>query len=149
MSGQENLVALRRRMWPAMRGEALVYCSFHDGRMPDGLNPICTFREREGLTAIVEKRLAVELGIAHEFECAMVTLEVHSSLQAVGFLAVVSAALAKEGIACNAVSAYFHDHLFVPFAQRGQAMEVLSALAREAPDGAAAVDGSNRCAQAS
>ena len=44
----------------------------------------------------------------------MITLDVHSSLESVGFLAAVSARLAAAGIPCNAVSAFHHDHLFVP-----------------------------------
>jgi hypothetical protein len=43
----------------------------------------------------------------------MITLTVHSDLEAVGLLAKVSNKLAQEGISINVVSAYYHDHIFV------------------------------------
>jgi hypothetical protein len=56
--------------------------------------------------------------------------ESHSSLLAVGFLAAVTAALASEGISVNPVSAFHHDHLFVPWERRRDAMRILRALSR-------------------
>jgi hypothetical protein len=71
---------------------------------------------------------AKALGLAHQFESRMVTLTVHSALDAVGFLARLSAALAAQGIACNVVSAFHHDHLFVPKDRLEAAMQVLDGL---------------------
>ena len=59
---------------------------------------------------------------------ALITLNVHSDLMAVGFLAKVTEALAKEGISANAFSAYHHDHLLVPYERRDDAMEALEKL---------------------
>lgn len=87
-----------------------------------------TFREAEGTTLIVEEAAARRAGLATTFACRMITLRVHSSLEAVGFLATLATALAAEGIGVNPVSAYFHDHLFVPADKAGKAMDVLVAL---------------------
>ena len=54
MSGERDLDTLQRHMAPTLHPETFVYCSFPDFRLPPGLEPICTFREAEGLTAIVE-----------------------------------------------------------------------------------------------
>ncbi len=49
----------------------------------------------------------------------------------VGFLAAITARLAAAGMGVNPVSAYFHDHLFIPADRAGEAMTILEALAAE------------------
>ncbi|WP_428424399.1 ACT domain-containing protein [Methylibium sp.] len=115
-------------MAPQLHPERFVYCSFADFSLPPGISPICTFRETEGLTAIVERSQADRADVPHVFEARLITLMVHSSLEAIGFLATVAAGLAKAGIPCNAVAAYHHDHLFVPAARADEAMSLLAAL---------------------
>lgn len=88
---------------------------------------IGTFREDEGVTAIVPEVVARELG--HEGPAfARITLMVHSSLEGVGLTAAVSSALADAGIACNMVAAYHHDHVFVPAEAGQRALDILLAL---------------------
>ncbi|MGN6153179.1 MAG: ACT domain-containing protein [Lysobacteraceae bacterium] len=93
----------------------------HDAPVP--ADAILLFREDEGTTVIVatDDREAAPLW-------AQVTLRIHSSLDAVGMMAAISAALTDAGIPCNAISAYYHDHLFVPWARREDAMDALHAL---------------------
>jgi hypothetical protein len=55
----------------------------------------------------------------------MITLTVQSSLEAVGFLAAITTKLATHGISVNAISAYYHDHLFVPADKAEIAMRLL------------------------
>ena len=55
----------------------------------------------------------------------MITLAVHSSLEAIGFLAAITAQLADAGISVNAVSAFYHDHLFVPEHRASEALQLL------------------------
>nr|WP_281404536.1 ACT domain-containing protein [Pyxidicoccus fallax] len=57
-------------------------------------------------------------------------MSVHSSLEAVGFIAAVSTRLAAHGIGVNPVAAYFHDHLFVPSARATEALALLESFAR-------------------
>jgi len=56
-------------------------------------------------------------------------LMVHSSLAAVGLTAAFSTALASNGISCNVVAAYYHDHIFVDTRDLARAMDVLRGLA--------------------
>jgi len=58
----------------------------------------------------------------------MVTLNVHSDLNVVGFLEAITNHLANEGISVNVVSAYFHDHLFVNSDKVEKVMEILNSL---------------------
>lgn len=78
-------------------------------------------REDEGTTAIVP-------GEGGGF--ARITLQVHSALDGVGLTAAVATALAEAGIACNVVAGYHHDHLFVPWHRRDEALERLQRLAQ-------------------
>jgi hypothetical protein len=68
---------------------------------------------------------------AHGPAWGMITLSIHSDLEAVGFLAAITTALAAIDIPVNAVSAYFHDHIFVPYERREDAMECLRCMMRE------------------
>lgn len=85
---------------------------------------IMLFREDEGTTVVVEADATQD-----DTLWAQITLRIHSSLEAVGMLAAVAAALTARDIPCNAVSAYHHDHLFVPWARRDDALDALRALA--------------------
>jgi len=85
------------------------------------------FREAEGTTLIVDVEPEDAAG-SERLLWARITLRVQSSLTAVGMMAAVSAALAKRGIPCNPVSAFLHDHIFVPWERRDDALEALSHL---------------------
>lgn len=92
---------------------------------------IATFREDEGVTAIVPEPVARELGEEGP-AFARITLMVHSSLEACGLTAAVAGALAAQGIACNMVAAYHHDHVFVPAADGARALALLEHLSQAA-----------------
>ncbi len=76
--------------------------------------------EDEGTTAIVAQE---------DGGFARITLTVHSALDGVGLTAAVAGGLAAAGIACNVVAGYHHDHLFVSWARRGEALDILKRLA--------------------
>lgn len=69
------------------------------------------FRESEGWTLIANQSTVETLGLEAIFPCRKVTLGVHSSLDAVGFMAAVTTRLAKIDIGVNPVSGFYHDHL--------------------------------------
>jgi uncharacterized protein len=88
------------------------------------------FGEAEGLTLIVTRDKAEAIGLAAVFPCRLITLTIHSSLEAIGFLAAVTARLAEVGIPVNPVSAFHHDHLFVPEARAEETLQILKEMAR-------------------
>ena len=89
----------------------------------------CIYREKEGLTILFSEEIKEDITQLTDNEIvgpfAMITLNVHSDLMAVGFLAKITEVLAKEKISVNAFSAYHHDHLFVPYDRKDDAIKAL------------------------
>ncbi len=128
MSEGGNLSHLLREMKPELQAGTYLFCNLAGDRVPEGVVALATFREAEGLTLVLLAEEAERHGIPGTFEAAWITLTVHSDLAAVGFLAAVATALAGDGIPCNAIAAFHHDHLFVPVAMAERAMAVLERL---------------------
>ncbi len=83
------------------------------------------FQEEEGVTVIVEKAVADKSKLSYTQIWSLITLNVDSDLSAVGFLAAITPVLAKAGISVNVISAYYHDHLFVPEGKAKEAIRIL------------------------
>lgn len=115
-------------MTPLLQEGEYVFCTVADPGQIDLRDVIGTFREKEGITLILPRETADRLQLAYTYIAAWITLTVHSSLEAVGLTAAFSAALAKAGISCNVVAAYYHDHIFVPVADADKAIQALKAL---------------------
>ncbi len=130
MSGEKNLNALLWSLSARLAEDVFVFKTIDDGSIPAGLTPRMVFREAEGSTLILRKSEAEAHGLSYEFPCRMITLDIHSSLEAVGFIAHIATALARHGMGVNPVSAFFHDHLFVPDGREAEAMRILDLIAR-------------------
>jgi hypothetical protein len=124
MPGERDLEVLLRSLQPVLQEGEFVFSTHHEVAG----DPVCVVREREGLTLILRRGEAERLGIPFTFPCRWITLQVHSSLEAVGLLARITAALAAKGISVNAVSGYYHDHLFVPVDRADEAMAMLNTI---------------------
>ncbi len=131
MSGVSDLAQMLAQMRPVLRPGTYVFLSLAVPA-PEGLHPVMTFAEDEGLTVIVSQAEADAAGFAYDLVTAWITLTVHSSLAGVGLTAAVSQALANANISCNMVAATFHDHIFVPVDDGPRAVAVLSALSASA-----------------
>lgn len=130
MSGETDLGKLLSGMRPRLQAGVFVFASLPPGTpLPAGIEPVMIFREREGTTLILEEGDAVRAGLEPSFRSCMITLEIHSSLDAVGFLAAITARLAAAGMGVNPVSAFYHDHLFVPADRADEAVQALEELA--------------------
>ena len=124
-------------MTPTLRPETYVFWTLPPGEsLRAGIVPFATVREDEGLTVVLEReRGSGPEPFQHENIFQAITLGVHSSLDAVGFIAVVASALADAGIAGNILAGYHHDHVLVPAARAEQAMTTLRAVADGAREG--------------
>ena len=90
------------------------------------------FREAEGLTVISTLDSAEEYGLSYTFPSRMITCQVHSSLEAVGFMAEIARVLAENDLGVNPVSGFYHDHLFILNGSERDAIAVLKAMALRA-----------------
>lgn len=88
--------------------------------------PIGFFHEKEGVTLIIAQQEAIDKNIDYESVYKLISLNVHSSLDAVGLTAAFSTKLAEKNISANVVAAYYHDHIFVPEEKAGQALAAIS-----------------------
>jgi len=132
MSGETSLNVLLRSMSPALNPGEYVFASVPEGSDLQRVQVIGSFREREGLTVIIERLEAESLGLACGYLMAWITLNVHSSLEAVGLTAAFATALGEAGISCNVIAGFYHDHLFVGKDDAQKAMTVLRELAASA-----------------
>lgn len=129
MTGINELSDLLENLKPELIPGNFVFVSVEVGADGlEGLDPILTFHENEGLTLVLRRDAAEAAGLRYEGVWRQITLSVHSALEAVGLLARVTSALAEVGIPCNAVSAFYHDHLFVPIELAEKAMRRLEAI---------------------
>ena len=132
MSGECDLGALLRGMKPELQPGVFVFCTLPPGENLTAIAPVLKFRDAEGLTLVVEQDEAERAGLVSQFPSRQITLTVHSALDAVGFLAAVATCLARAGISANPVSAFYHDHLFVPCDRADEAVKLLWDLAQTA-----------------
>lgn len=129
MSGETSLSKLLQSMQPVLCQGEYVFCSLSDrDHRYFHLQPIGQFQESEGITLIIEREQADAVNLSYTSVFSMITLSVHSSLEAVGFLAAITAKLAEHKIGVNPVSAYYHDHLFVPVSRAQEVMILLKEL---------------------
>jgi Uncharacterized protein conserved in bacteria len=102
----------------------------HGTPLPPGFQPFGLFHEDEGVTVIATAADLAASGIPALTGLARLTMMVHSSLEAVGMTAAMATALTRAGISANVVAAYHHDHIFVPWDRRDEAVAVLRGLAQ-------------------
>ncbi len=131
MSGEKNLDRLIGSLSATLAEGLYVFVTLPDHAIPDDLSPKMIFEEAEGITLIVLQSEAETRGLAYEFPCRMITLNIHSSLDAVGFIARIATELARCEMGVNPVSGFFHDHLFVPDGREDEALDILERLARD------------------
>ena len=125
MSGEKDLEILLKSMKPEHVSGDYVFCKVEKFENLDLNNIVMLFKEKEAITLILKKEIADQLQLDYSVVMSWITLTVHSSLEAVGLTAAFSKALSEQGISCNVVAAYYHDHIFVNQKEVQKAMEIL------------------------
>ena len=128
VTGETNLKTLLASMSPTLDDTDWVFAVVgEEDAVRVTPHAVASFREAEGLTLVLPQAAADDLKNVSA-PMSRITLEVHSSLEAVGLTAAVAGALAEAGLSANVVAAYYHDHIFVPKASADLALTVLRAL---------------------
>ncbi|WP_419487972.1 ACT domain-containing protein [Chryseobacterium bernardetii] len=131
MEGEVNLNNILKNLNPLLNEGKYVYCTVDNIDEIPFSKILFLFKEAESITVILKKEDAEALNLNFSYVASWITLEVHSSLSAVGLTAKFSQALSDAGISCNVVAAYFHDHIFVDEKDATKAIEVLNGLKGE------------------
>ncbi len=120
MAGEYDLARLLGNLSPEL---ATARYAFEVADVPRlGKGMFALIRENEGITAIVER-------VGGDW--ARISLGVHSSLDAVGLTANLTQLLAEDGISANVVAAFHHDHFFVPWTRREDALAAIRRVAND------------------
>ena len=128
--GETNLQALIANMESVLNDGEYVFATVENtAAIPRDIT-ICEIKEQEGITVVLSKKDAERLGLDFEFAAAWITLNIHSSLEAVGLTAAFSTELGKNNISCNVIAGYYHDHIFVDKNDEDKAMSVLREMAK-------------------
>ena len=119
MAGINDLPALLRAMEPVLFPEPYGF-TLQAGPVPGAFALVA---EQEGLTVVAPIAL-----VPAQEPWARISLTVHSDLAAVGLTAALARALAEKGISANVIAGLYHDHVFVPWDRREDALSALRSL---------------------
>lgn len=130
-----DTAAMIAGMHPVLDEDVYHFCSVSGSPDEAVAVALAVFREDEGLSLILSEREARRLDLSTTMPMRRIRLSVFSALDGVGLTAAVAGVLAREGIPCNMVAAYHHDHVFVPAPLAGRALALLQDLAGSAQGG--------------
>ena len=131
-AGEADLLTLIAQMSPSLDNQVWAFVSVGEVSTEYVTeHALATFRETEGTTLIVPWEIAQEFDVCSD-PMSRITLNIHSSLEAVGLTAAVSQALASEAISANVVAGFYHDHIFVPQTAGERAVACLTLLSAAA-----------------
>ncbi len=132
MPAESDLDTLPGDLKPMLANEPHGFATIPIGEgWPQGLVPVATFAEAEGASVIALQSILEGIGLDHNGGWAKITLGIHSALSSVGLTPAVATALAEKGISANIVAAYHHDHIFVAWDRRDEAMTILEKLSEK------------------
>ena len=112
-TGETDLEKLVANMEPVLNKGDYVFTTVKDTKSIPREITVCEIKEREGITIVISKTDADALGLSYDYIASWITLNIHSSLEAVGLTAAFSTELGNNGISCNVIAGYYHDHIFV------------------------------------
>ncbi len=130
MSGEIQVERLLKNMNPEINMGEYVFCTVDNLKKINFTDLVAYIKEKEGFTLVMEKNKAISLGLDFRFTSSWITLNVHSSLDAIGFNSIISNSLTENKISCNLIAGFYHDHLFVNKKDAKRAINILKILSQ-------------------
>jgi hypothetical protein len=126
MPGETDLAVLLRSMKPVLHDEPYGY-AVASGQ-PDPMvveHAFAVIREAEGTTFVATQSQLKNAGLNTPDVWARISLDIHSSLSAVGLTAAFATKLGSKNISANVIAGYYQDHIFVQWDRRHDALRAL------------------------
>lgn len=137
MIGEKNLTELIANMQPELLDDEFVFLNVphHTINQYDLKQVFALINEKEASTLILPVAQANEWGLKTLTRFRLITLQIHSSLEAVGLTAAFAQTLASVNISANVVAGFYHDHIFVASDQADAAVSALISLSEQHREG--------------
>lgn len=128
--GETDLAAMLKTITVTVRPDTYVVVSLPLGQQAPrvGEDIAAVIMEDEGATVVTTLKQATHSGWDHHFVASWLTIQIHSSLEAVGLTAAFSRQLGRAAIPCNVIAGFYHDHILVPVDKTDAAVEVIESL---------------------
>lgn len=126
MAGVTDLTVLLRAMEPQLFPEIYGFAVVRG--IAFAAPAFARIAEDEGETVVAEAAALAASGVEPGAPWARISLTVHSDLAAVGLTAAFATALAAKGISANVIAGFHHDHIFVQWERRHDALAALKEL---------------------
>ena len=130
MPGQTDLKKILESIDPYLVDESFIFMTTDQSlsSISNTLNPIASFKEKEGLSIVITQATADKNAITYDSVFSCISLGVHSSLESYGLISTISRELTQNNISTNVFSGYYHDHIFVQSSKAHQALEIISKI---------------------
>lgn len=128
MDKETNLQKILRSVRPLHNEGDYVFCEINKLSVIDPVKIIMLIKEQKGYTVIVQKETADQQKLDYSFVAAWISVLSNTSIEAIGFTATFSKALADNNISCNVVAGYHTDHLFVNKKDIFKVIEILNKI---------------------
>lgn len=127
MAGETDLSHILATLHVSQQADPYVIVTVE---LPPSLNEgiAAIIAEAEGVTVVATEKVARANGWPTDQLWSWLSLDVHSSLHAVGLTAAIAKSLTEASIPCNVIAGYYHDHLLVPSGKAEQAIACLELL---------------------
>jgi hypothetical protein len=133
MDAETDLATLIKNLSPKPLPATYVFCTIQgaDYGALSHTKPLASFAEPEGLTLVLTKESADHEGLSYQGTFRCISLQVHSSLEAVGLTAAVASELATHGISANVIAGFYHDHVLVSSSRTDHALRLLESMSTQ------------------